>query len=64
MKAWQTDDDLFDLAKRDLYTAVVGDVLDKLGFQQPFFTALLTTFTRRYGGHRPRHDRFRSRCFR
>lgn len=36
MKPWGTDDDLFALAKRDLYTAVVGDVLDKLGFQQQF----------------------------
>ena len=41
MKTWQTDDDLFDLAKRDLYTAVVGDVLDKLGFQQQFLPPYL-----------------------
>ncbi len=33
---WQTDSDLFQLAKRELFTAVVGDVMDKLGLQHQF----------------------------
>ena len=33
---WQTDSDLFALAKRELFTAVVGDVMDKLGLQHQF----------------------------
>ncbi len=41
MKAWKTDDDLFSLAKSSLYTAVVGDVLDKLGYQQQFLPPYL-----------------------
>ena len=45
MKAWQTDEDLFGLAKSSLHTAVVGDVLDKLGYQQQFLPPLLATLT-------------------
>jgi regulator of RNase E activity RraA len=33
---WQTDAELFALAKRELFVAVVGDVLDKLGFLHQF----------------------------
>lgn len=35
-KAWQNDDQLFALIKRELYTAVVGDILDKLNYQKQF----------------------------
>jgi regulator of RNase E activity RraA len=31
MKAWNNDNELFDLARQELFTCVVGDVLDKLG---------------------------------
>ena len=31
MKPWNTDSELFDLARKELFTCVVGDVLDKLG---------------------------------
>lgn len=34
MTPWRLDADLFALVERDLFTGVVGDVLDKLGFQQ------------------------------
>lgn len=36
MQHWTSDEALFDLAKRELFTAVVGDVMDKLGLQQQF----------------------------
>lgn len=36
MTDWKTDDDLFALAKRELFTAVVGDVMDKLGATRQF----------------------------
>ena len=36
MKHWNTDTELFTLAKRELFTAVVGDVLDKLGLLHQF----------------------------
>jgi regulator of RNase E activity RraA len=35
-KAWQSDDDLFALVQRDLFTCVVGDVMDKLDLQHQF----------------------------
>jgi regulator of RNase E activity RraA len=33
---WKDDDELFNLMKTELFTAVVGDVLDKLGFTHQF----------------------------
>ena len=33
---WQTDADLFAIARRELFTAVVGDVMDKLGLLHQF----------------------------
>ncbi len=36
MKLWKTDQELFDLARRELYTAVVGDVMDTMGLQRQF----------------------------
>lgn len=33
---WQTDEELFALARRELFTAVVGDVMDKLGLLHQF----------------------------
>ena len=33
---WNSDNDLFQLARRELFTAVVGDVMDKLGLQRQF----------------------------
>jgi regulator of RNase E activity RraA len=34
--SWQSDDELFQLARRELFTAVVGDVMDKLGLRRQF----------------------------
>ena len=36
MKPWNNDKELFSLARQELFTALVGDVLDKLGFLHQF----------------------------
>ena len=36
MVTWKNDKDLFALARQELFTALVGDVLDKLGFLHQF----------------------------
>jgi regulator of RNase E activity RraA len=36
MKLWNSDEELFALAKRELFTAVVGDVMDKMGLLHQF----------------------------
>lgn len=36
MSYWKTDDELFTLLKRELFTCVVGDVMDKLQLQHQF----------------------------
>ncbi len=33
---WKSDTELFEIAKRELFTALVGDVLDKLNYQHQF----------------------------
>jgi regulator of RNase E activity RraA len=35
-KLWKSDDELFTVAQRELFTCVVGDVMDKLGLQHQF----------------------------
>jgi regulator of RNase E activity RraA len=36
MNLWKDDSELFDIARKELFTALVGDVLDKLGFLHQF----------------------------
>src|ERR1039458_9051202 len=36
MTAWNTDDELFAIVRRELFTCVVGDVMDKLDLQHQF----------------------------
>jgi regulator of RNase E activity RraA len=36
MPLWNSDQELFVLARRELFTAVVGDVMDKMGLQKQF----------------------------
>jgi regulator of RNase E activity RraA len=36
MKIWKSDEELFTLAKQELFTAVVGDVMDKMGLLHQF----------------------------
>lgn len=35
-KLWQSDDELFKLARQELFSAVVGDVMDRMGLQRQF----------------------------
>jgi len=35
-KLWETDEELFSIIKEELYTAVVGDIMDKLGLLNQF----------------------------
>lgn len=37
-KIWNTDDELFHIVRKELYTAVVGDIMDKLGFLHQFLS--------------------------
>ncbi len=36
MAAWASDEELWNLARRDLFTAVVGDVMDAMGLRRQF----------------------------
>jgi regulator of RNase E activity RraA len=36
MKLWKDDIELFEIARKELFTALIGDVLDKLGFLHQF----------------------------
>ena len=36
MKEWKDDKALFALIKEELYTAVVGDIMDKMGYTRQF----------------------------
>ena len=38
---WKDDDDLFAQARRDLFTAVAGDIMDKLGLRHQFLPAAI-----------------------
>jgi regulator of RNase E activity RraA len=39
MSLWNSDQELFALAKQELFTAVVGDVMDKMGYTRQFLPA-------------------------
>lgn len=45
-KIWDNDDELFQIVRKELYTAVVGDIMDKLGFLRQFLSPQI----------RPLHD--------
>jgi hypothetical protein len=36
MRSWASDDELFTIIQRELFTCVVGDVMDKLDLQRQF----------------------------
>lgn len=36
MSLWKSEDELFELAHRELFTCVVGDVMDKIGLTHQF----------------------------
>ena len=33
---WKNDNELYIIAKKELFVALVGDILDKMGFQHQF----------------------------
>ena len=41
MQTWKSDDELFALARRDLFTAVVGDIMDLLGYKNQFLPPMV-----------------------
>ena len=41
MAIWKNDKELFGIAKKELFVALVGDVLDKLGYQHQFLSPSL-----------------------
>ena len=41
-KLWDNDDELFHLVRKELYTAVVGDIMDKLGLFNQFLPPQIT----------------------
>ena len=45
-KLWESDRELFDLAKKELFTAVVGDVLDKMGLYHQFLPPVIRPIER------------------
>ena len=38
MGLWNNDKELFEIAKKELFTALVGDVLDKMGYLHQFLS--------------------------
>lgn len=46
MAPYSNDDELFALLRKDLFTAVVGDVLDRLGFHRQFLPAEIMPLTK------------------
>lgn len=45
-KSWNSDQELFALARKELFVAVVGDVMDKLGLQRQFLPPQIQPLTR------------------
>lgn len=41
MRTWTSDEDLFALARAELFTAVVGDVMDKMGLRHQFLPPVI-----------------------
>ena len=39
MKKWNNEDELFNLMRQELYTAVIGDIMDKHGYTHQFLSA-------------------------
>lgn len=41
MSQWNNDEELFTLMKEKLYTPVVGDILDQMGYKHQFLPAAI-----------------------
>jgi regulator of RNase E activity RraA len=46
-KYWESEEELFNLIRRELFTAVVGDVMDKMGLQRQFLPPHIKPLTDR-----------------
>lgn len=42
MKSWNNDSQLFDLINEELYSAVIGDIMDKIGYRHQFLPPKIT----------------------
>lgn len=45
MAAWKNDEELFELIREKLYTPVVGDILDQMGYNHQFLPASIRPLT-------------------
>ena len=45
MACWKNDEELFDLIREKLYTPVVGDILDQMGYSHQFLPASIRPLT-------------------
>ncbi|MDR0863772.1 MAG: RraA family protein [Candidatus Symbiothrix sp.] len=48
MSIWKNEEELYKIAKEELFVALVGDVLDKLDFQHQFLPAALKPLNERF----------------
>jgi regulator of RNase E activity RraA len=44
---WSSDDELFSSARQELFSAVIGDVMDKMGFMHQFMPPAITPLDRK-----------------
>ena len=47
MAMWKNDDEMFALMKEKLYTPVVGDILDQMGYKHQFLPASIRPWLHR-----------------
>ena len=52
MKEWKDDKALFALIKEELYTAVVGDIMDKMGYTHQFLPPQIRPLRTNFFRHR------------
>lgn len=45
MAMWTTDDELFELTERELFTCVVGDIMDRLQLNHQYLTPQIRPIT-------------------
>ena len=46
IKLWKDDQELFRIARQELFTALIGDVLDKMGYLHQFLPAQIKPLQR------------------
>jgi regulator of RNase E activity RraA len=48
MSLWKTDEELFQLIRKELFTGVVGDILDQIGFLHQFLPPQIKPLDKKY----------------